>query len=39
MGESQLGKTFEQQTISDIKVFLESLTGNRPQMLVKFENE
>ncbi|MDD1825371.1 cytochrome B6 [Photobacterium sp. ZSDE20] len=39
MGESQLGKTFEEQTISDIKVFLETLTGNRPQMLVEFENE
>ncbi|MEZ9870701.1 cytochrome-c peroxidase [Vibrio sp. 10N.261.51.C6] len=39
MGESQLGKTFEKQTINDIKVFLESLTGNRPQMLMEFENE
>ncbi len=39
MGESQLGKTFEEQTISDIKVFLETLTGQRPQMLVEFENE
>ena len=39
MGESQLGKTFEDQTISDIKTFLETLTGDRPQMLVEFENE
>ncbi|MEZ8859291.1 cytochrome-c peroxidase [Vibrio sp. 10N.247.311.51] len=39
MGESQLGKTFEKQTINDIKVFLETLTGNRPQMLLEFENE
>ncbi|MEZ9700081.1 cytochrome c peroxidase [Vibrio sp. 10N.261.46.E12] len=39
MGESQLGKTFEKQTINDIKVFLETLTGHRPQMLVEFENE
>ena len=39
MGESQLGKTFEEQTISDIKVFLETLTGQRPEILVEFENE
>lgn len=39
MGESQLGKTFEEQTIGDIKVFLETLTGQRPQILVEFENE
>lgn len=39
MGESQLGKTFEKQTISEIKTFLETLTGSRPQMLVEFENE
>ncbi|MEZ9337046.1 cytochrome-c peroxidase [Vibrio splendidus] len=39
MGESQLGKAFEKQTIDEIKAFLEALTGNRPQMLMEFENE
>ncbi|MGO2160991.1 MAG: cytochrome-c peroxidase [Vibrio toranzoniae] len=39
MGESQLGKTFEKQTISDLKVFLKTLTGHRPPILVEFENE
>lgn len=39
MGESQLGKTFKRETINDIKAFLESLTGDRPQMLLEFENE
>lgn len=39
MGESQLGKTFEDETIAQIKSFLESLTGQRPQILEEFENE
>ncbi len=39
MGESQLGKTFEKQTISDLEVFLKTLTGHRPPILVEFENE
>ncbi|GAK24064.1 LOW QUALITY PROTEIN: cytochrome c551 peroxidase [Vibrio sp. JCM 19052] len=39
MLESQLGRTFDQQTISDIKAFLTSLTGPRPVILEEFENE
>ena len=39
MAESQLGRTFDQQTISDIKAFLTSLTGPRPVILEEFENE
>lgn len=39
MGESQLGKTFEDETIAQLKSFLEALTGQRPHILEVFENE
>ncbi|UTT86942.1 cytochrome B6 [Vibrio pelagius] len=39
MGESQLGKTFEDDTVKHLKAFLETLTGQRPSILEAFENE
>ncbi|WP_117236349.1 cytochrome-c peroxidase [Vibrio maerlii] len=39
MGESQLGKTLEPQTIDDIVAFLNSLSGENPSILKEFANE
>nr|WP_086938501.1 cytochrome c peroxidase [Thaumasiovibrio occultus] len=39
MGESQLGKTFDPNTIADLSAFLTSLSGDRPAILEEFENE
>ena len=39
MGESQLGKTFDDETIAHLEAFLNSLSGDRPAILQEFENE
>ncbi|MCG9678640.1 cytochrome c peroxidase [Vibrio sp. Isolate24] len=39
MGKSQLGKTFDDQTVHHIEDFLHALTGDRPSILQEFENE
>ncbi|WP_237360736.1 cytochrome-c peroxidase [Vibrio marisflavi] len=39
MAESQLGKTFDQQTTDDIYAFLTTLSGKRPSILEEFSND
>ncbi|WP_394242286.1 cytochrome-c peroxidase [Vibrio astriarenae] len=39
MGRSQLGRELDQETIVDIKSFLMTLTGDRPTILERLENE
>ncbi|WP_087017282.1 cytochrome-c peroxidase [Thaumasiovibrio subtropicus] len=39
MAESQLGKTFDDTHVADLKAFLESLSGQHPAILQEFENE
>ena len=38
MGESQLGKSFDSQTIDDIHAFLTTLSGQKPTILKEFAN-
>ncbi|MGF1742773.1 c-type cytochrome [Vibrio profundum] len=39
MAESQLGKTFNQQTTDDLYAFLQTLSGQRPAILEEFSDE
>lgn len=39
MGESQLGKTFDENTTDDLYAFLTALSGQHPAILEEFSND